>query len=70
VSVEDCAERIEKLAMERFEAFERAFLIRPHQPRIPRDIGGEDRGEATGLAHPSGIPALRKPSAWIASGAG
>jgi len=30
--------RIEELAAQRFEAFERAFLIRPHQPRIPRYI--------------------------------
>jgi hypothetical protein len=40
----DC--RIEELAAERLEAFESAFFIRPHQPRIPRDIGGEDRGES------------------------
>ncbi len=37
--------RIDKLAAQRFEAFERAFLVRPHQPRIPRHVGGEDRGE-------------------------
>jgi hypothetical protein len=37
--------RIEKLAAQRFEAFERAFLVHPHQPRIPRHIGGEDRGQ-------------------------
>jgi hypothetical protein len=30
--------RIEKLTAQRFEAFERAFLIRPHQPRIPHHI--------------------------------
>src|SRR5580704_2397387 len=29
----------------RLEAFERAFLVRPHQPRVARHIGGEDRGE-------------------------
>ena len=54
--------RIDELAAQRFEAFERAFLVRPHQPRIPRHIGGEDRGETAGLAHPSGTPALRRPS--------
>ena len=43
--------RIEKLAAQRLEAFERAFLVRPHQPRIPRHIGGEDRGETAGLGH-------------------
>src|SRR6266851_4075906 len=45
--------RIEELTTQRFEAFERAFLVRPHQPRIPRDFGGEDRGETAGLAHVS-----------------
>src|SRR5205814_4760318 len=37
--------RVEELAAQSLEAFERAFLVRPHQPRIPRHIGGEDRGE-------------------------
>ena len=40
--------RIEELAAQRFEAFERALLVRSHQPRIPRHVGGEDRGEAGG----------------------
>ncbi len=53
--------RIEKLAAQRLEAFERAFLVRPHQPRIPRHIGGEDRGEAAGLAHISSSVARRRP---------
>ena len=44
--------------------------------RVADDVGGEDRGEAAGLAHSSGIPALRRPSyvrsfastrAWIAA---
>src|SRR6266436_5971628 len=39
--------RIDELAAQRFEAFERALLARPHQPRIPRHIGGKDRGEPT-----------------------
>src|SRR5438094_463025 len=43
--------RIEKLAAQRFEAFERALLVRPHQPRIPRHISGEDRGETAGPGH-------------------
>ncbi len=47
---------------QRFEAFERALLVRSHQPRIPRHIGREDRSEPTGLSHVSGIPALRRPS--------
>ena len=53
--------RIKKLAAQRFEAFERAFVIRPHQPRITRHIGGEDRGEAAGLAHVSSPIARRRP---------
>src|SRR5690349_4719130 len=43
--------RIEELAAQRLEAFERPILVRPHQPRIPRHIGGEDRGETARLAH-------------------
>ena len=53
--------RIEKLATQRFEAFERAFLVRPHQPRIPRHIGSEDRGETAGLAHVASPAAKRRP---------
>ena len=41
--------RIEKLTAQRLEAFERAFLVRPHQPRIASHIGGKDRGKAAGL---------------------
>src|SRR6266851_9107681 len=43
------------------EGYESGFLVRPHQPRIPRDLSGEDRGETAGLAH-SGSPTRRK--AW------
>jgi hypothetical protein len=55
--------RIEELMAQRFEAFERAFLVGPHQPRIPHHIGGEDRGETAGRGHPSGNPARRNPFA-------
>ena len=37
--------RIEELATQRPEPFERALLVRAHQPRVARHIGGEDRGE-------------------------
>ena len=37
--------RIEEFPAQRFETFECAFLVRPHQPRIAGHIGGEDRGE-------------------------
>ena len=53
--------RVDELAAMRLEAFERPFLVRPHQPRIPRDIGGEDRGEAAGLAHGPSPAAKRRP---------
>jgi hypothetical protein len=35
--------RIDELAAMRLQAVEGALLIRPHQPRITRYIGSEDR---------------------------
>jgi hypothetical protein len=35
----------------RLEAFVRPLLIRPHQARVPRHVGGEDRGEAADRGH-------------------
>ena len=43
--------RIDELMAQRLEAFERALLVRPHPPRIPRHIGGQDRGETAGGGH-------------------
>ena len=43
--------RIEELATQRLQAFERAFLVHPHQPRIAGDIGGEDGSETTDGGH-------------------
>jgi hypothetical protein len=40
--------RIDQLPAMRVEAFERTLLVRPHQPRIARHIGGEDRGKSAG----------------------
>jgi hypothetical protein len=37
--------RVDQLAPARLELGERPFLVRPHQPRIAGDIGGNDRGE-------------------------
>ena len=51
----------ERAAM-RLEAFVRAFLVRAHQTRAARHIGGQDRGETARRAHSSGIPALRRPT--------
>ena len=56
--------RIDELAAQRLEAFERAFLIRPHQPRISRHIGGKDRGEPARLAHVSSPAAKRRPDRY------
>jgi hypothetical protein len=39
------------LGAQRLEAFERAFLVRPHQPRITHDVGGENCGEAADRRH-------------------
>jgi hypothetical protein len=38
------------------QCLHRALLVRPHQPRVARDIGGKDRGKAAfdGLFH--GLP--------------
>jgi hypothetical protein len=54
--------RVDELAAMRLETFVRAFLIRAHQARIARHIGGEDRSKATRRGHSSGIPALRRPA--------
>ena len=54
--------RIDYLGADRPQPVEGSFLVRPHQPRIARDIGGQDRGEAAGRGHASGTPALRRPS--------
>jgi hypothetical protein len=53
--------RIDELAAERFEAFERAFLVRPHQSRIDGDIDSEDCGETARLAHAAAPAARRRP---------
>jgi len=49
--------RIDQLAEVRLEAFVRPLLIRAHQARVPRHIGGEDRGEASDRGH--GAPSIR-----------
>jgi hypothetical protein len=54
--------RVDELAAMRLKALVRAFLVRAHQTRIPRHIGGEDRGETAGRDHSSGKPARRRPA--------
>ena len=56
--------RIDQLAAMRLEAFVRAFLVRSHQPRIARHIGGEDRGETAALAHVFSPAANRRPDRY------
>jgi len=53
--------RIGELAAQRLEALVCVLLVHPHQPRIPRHIGGEDRSEAAGLAHVVSPAAMRRP---------
>jgi hypothetical protein len=53
--------RIDQLMAQCFEAFEGAALVGADQPRLARHIGGEDRGEAAGLAHAACPAARRKP---------
>jgi hypothetical protein len=43
--------RINQLAEMRLEPFVRPLLIRPHEARVPRHIGGEDRSEAADRGH-------------------
>ena len=43
--------RIDQLLEVRLEPFVRPLLIHPHQARIPRYVGGEDRGEAADRGH-------------------
>jgi hypothetical protein len=40
--------RIEELATQCSEAFKGAVLVGADQPRIPRHVGGEDRGKTAG----------------------
>jgi hypothetical protein len=43
------------------EPFQSSALVGADQPRIARDVGGEDRGEAAGLAHVASSIARRRP---------
>ncbi len=47
--------RIDELAAMRLEPVEGAFLVRSHQPRVARHIGGEDRRETAGGSHARGV---------------
>ena len=55
------AERNVDVPPDRLQRFERPLLVGPHQPRIARDIGGNDRGEPAGLAHIASPAARRRP---------
>jgi hypothetical protein len=43
--------RLNQLAEVRLEPLMRPLLIRAHQARVPRHVGGEDRGEAADSGH-------------------
>ena len=43
--------RVAQLAADRLQRGERAFLVRPHEPGIAHDIGGQDRSETSGYGH-------------------
>jgi hypothetical protein len=45
--------RVDQLAEMGFETFMRSLLIRAHQARVPRYVGGKDRGEAADRRHVS-----------------
>ena len=53
--------RIDQFPEVCLEAFVRTFLVRPHQARIARHIGREDRREPAGLAHDASPIARRRP---------
>jgi hypothetical protein len=59
--------RIDHVGADRTYPAKSTFLVRPNQPRIPRHIGGEDRGETPGRSHLSGKPMRRKPSFRVLS---
>ena len=53
---------IPQLAADRLQRCERTFLVRSHQSRIARDIGGQDRGKTACLGHFPSPAARRRPS--------
>ena len=57
--------RIDQLTEMRLQALVRAFLVHPHQTRVARHIGGEDRGKTAGRGHGCGSP----PCSGLSTGA-
>jgi hypothetical protein len=58
---------IDEFAPMRFESFEGTFLVRSHQPRIARHVGGENSGETTGCCHIRQVPCRSILSRWLFS---
>jgi hypothetical protein len=54
--------RIKQFGADGLQRLEGAALIGADQPRVARDISRQDRSEAAGGGHSSGIPALRRPA--------
>jgi len=52
---------INQVCSQRLEPVEGSFLIRPDQPRIPRHIGGEDRGKTARCGHAISLVTNRRP---------
>ncbi len=58
---------VDDLLPNRLQRRQRAALVSPHQPRVARDVGRHDGGEAALLGH-SGMPAIRRPSSELREG--
>jgi hypothetical protein len=63
--------RIDDLTAERLQALERPFLVGPHQARVARHVGGEDRGKPAidAFGSQSGVPQPHGPKRLSALGA-
>ncbi len=51
--------RVDEVAAKDSEASERALFIRGHEPAVADDVGGEDRGNFSGLGHRAPQPRRR-----------
>ena len=62
-AVMHCDSRIDQVAAKGPEASKDSIFIRTRKPRVADDVGHQDRRQLPGLAHSSGTPAIRIPSA-------
>ena len=54
--------RVDEVAAQCAQPRKRPLLVGAGEPAIADNIGDQDRRKFPGLAHSSGIPALRRPS--------